>query len=102
MKWAHSKGAPWDAQVCAGAAERGDLEMLQWLREEQAPWDVSTCNAAAKLGHWHVYDWATKNGAPESGRSIFPRNLHQIETAIQFTNRLVQEERESLVNQPVS
>jgi hypothetical protein len=51
-------------EICATAAERGHLSVLQWARRHQIPWDERTCAAAARGGHFDVLQWARENGCP--------------------------------------
>ena len=47
-----------------GAAEGGNLAMLQWLKNEGCPWDNRTCAYAAKNGHMDVLKWARGENCP--------------------------------------
>jgi hypothetical protein len=50
--------------VCASAAQFGQLSTLQWSREHDCPWDIRTCNCAAARGHLKVLVWARVHGCP--------------------------------------
>ena len=52
----------WSASTCSGAAQRGQLEVLQWLRAEGCPWDFNTCYLAVYGRHLETLRWARENG----------------------------------------
>jgi hypothetical protein len=60
----HANGCPWDESTCSSVAYEGHLEVLQWLRANGCPWDTSTCHWAAANGHFDMLSWAFANGAP--------------------------------------
>lgn len=63
IKYLHDEGCPLDnPELCANAAEVGDLMMLKWLRGKGCPWDEDTCDRAAD--HSYVLDWIHANGCP--------------------------------------
>jgi hypothetical protein len=62
LKWARANGCPWDGQVCWEAARNGHLAVLKWARKNGCPWDANTCAAAAEGDHLHVLRWALANG----------------------------------------
>jgi len=62
LAWAKARGCPWDASICAYAAEDGDLEVLKWAWERRCPWDSRTCANAAFNGHWVLLQWAREHG----------------------------------------
>lgn len=64
LRWARSKGIPWNRSICAAAAKTGSLPSLQLARELGCPWDELTCLAAVKNGHFHVFQWAIAAGCP--------------------------------------
>ena len=51
LEWLRAQDAPWDASVCAAAAERGDISMLRWLRGQTppCPWDEAVSTAAVSM-----------------------------------------------------
>ena len=61
LQWARANGCPWNVWTCAGAAERGHLEVLQWARANGCPWD--------EWMRWNprgdILEWAVANGLPE-------------------------------------
>jgi len=100
-QWAHANGYPWDDQdgpeteatllplMCARAASRGDLDMLQWLwsirrvddpdlyataahsgcihiivwlHGQQCPWDARVIEKALAAGHWNIVEWVRERG----------------------------------------
>ena len=62
LKWARVNGWPWDAWVCAYAAEYGHLEILQWLHANGCPWSEDTSTWATRSGHFEILKWAHANG----------------------------------------
>jgi hypothetical protein len=66
LKWARENDCPWDDETCANAAEGGHLEVLKWARENDCPWDELTCAHAAWKGHLEVLKWARENGCPSN------------------------------------
>ena len=64
MKWLRSKGCPWNASACNGAAWGGHLEILKWLRSEGCPWNQRACSYAAQGGHFEVLKWLRSKGCP--------------------------------------
>ena len=64
LKWLRENECPWDRWTCAYAAEHGHLEMLKWARENDCPWDEATCAFAADSGHLETLKWARENGCP--------------------------------------
>ncbi|CAN0008308.1 unnamed protein product [Phaeothamnion confervicola] len=63
LKWARTRGCPFDARVPAAAARGGHFETLRWLRTDAiVPWDRETAVAAARGGHIRTLEWALENG----------------------------------------
>ena len=60
----HANGCPWDERTCEAAAAGGHLELLQWARANGCPWDESTCSSVAYKGHLEVLQWLRANGCP--------------------------------------
>ena len=50
--------------ACTGAAEGGQLEILQWLRANGCAWDSQTSWWAVSKGDVEVLRWARENGCP--------------------------------------
>jgi hypothetical protein len=55
---------PWDACTCAAAAENGHFEVLQWARINGCPWNAEVCRHAAHNGQLDVLQWARANDCP--------------------------------------
>jgi hypothetical protein len=51
-------------KLCAAAAQRGDIKLLEWLRNHDCPCDAATCSTAAVNGRLDVLMWAYKTGFP--------------------------------------
>ena len=64
LAWAMANKCPWNARVCARAADGGHLEVLQWAREHDCPWDKWTCANAAQGGRLELLMWARVNDCP--------------------------------------
>ena len=64
LQWARANGCPWHEGTCWQAALAGRLEVLQWARANGCPWDEKTCAMAARKGQFQVLKWAIKNGCP--------------------------------------
>eukprot|EP00953_Heterococcus_sp_UTEX-ZZ885_P035404 18283-Heterococcus_DN1.PRE.1 len=62
---AHELGMPWHQDICAGAAERGRLSILQWLRTSvQCPWDAAAVGrTAAQNGDLPLLNWLSNEEA---------------------------------------
>ena len=50
LRWARSKGCPWDERAPCAAAAGGHLEVLKWLIKEGCPYDKRKCREAAVEG----------------------------------------------------
>jgi hypothetical protein len=48
--WLHKQGFKLGAMACAGAAEAGNLQLLQWLRSRGAHWSAEELTQAAATG----------------------------------------------------
>ena len=48
LKWARTKGCPWNEETCRNAAMGGHLDLLKWARRNGCPWNEGTCTSAAK------------------------------------------------------
>ncbi|KAL6059439.1 Ankyrin repeat domain containing protein [Balamuthia mandrillaris] len=99
LKWARENGCPWrdqdmresavhggldvlkfvvgqgvtlagDPCVCALAARRGSLEMVQWAKENGCPWDATFMAEATKTDHLEIVKWARENGCPWDSRAM--------------------------------
>lgn len=57
-----------DSNVCANAAFRNQLPVLQWLRANNVPWDEWTLYWARQKELEDVERWALENGCPEPER----------------------------------
>ena len=82
MQWFLDRAIAIPAQVwaraCEGAAEVGDLALLQWLRlEQQAPWDRQTMNTAVYRGNLQIMQWAWYQGAPYELWDLYRHALMQ-------------------------
>ena len=64
LQWARTNGCPWNKMTCAWGARGGHFEMLQWAHANGCPWDEWTCAYAAKGGHLEVLQWLRANGCP--------------------------------------
>ncbi|QBZ81188.1 hypothetical protein pclt_cds_595 [Pandoravirus celtis] len=66
MSALYARGVPWDASVCAAAADNGHLDALVWLRARQppCPWDERTTQGAASGGHQDCLAMALAGGCP--------------------------------------
>ena len=64
LQWARANGCPWHEGTCWQAALAGRLEVLQWLHANGCPWDEDTCSWAAQYGHLELLQWARANGCP--------------------------------------
>ena len=64
LQWARANGCPWHEGTCWQAALAGRLEVLQWARANGCPWNEVACAHAALGGHLEVLQWARANGAP--------------------------------------
>ncbi len=62
LRWLRANGCPWNADVCAAAAEGGHFSLLKWARAEGCPWDERVCNQAASNGRLGMLVWARENG----------------------------------------
>ena len=43
LAWARARGCPGDEEVCAAAADCGNLKVLRWAWENHCPWDWRVC-----------------------------------------------------------
>jgi hypothetical protein len=50
--------------LCAKAAESGNVAVLRWLREYKYPWDKTVYDTAAHFGHTTLLQWAWKHKCP--------------------------------------
>ena len=64
LQWARANGCPWHEGTCWQAALAGRLEVLQWARANGCPWNEAACAHAALGGHLEVLQWARTNGCP--------------------------------------
>ena len=64
LKWARSKGYPWNEYTTAAAASSGNLEVLKWAHENGCKWNKHTCYNAALREHKDILKWSLKNGCP--------------------------------------
>ena len=64
LQWARANGCPWHEGTCWQAALAGRLEVLQWARANGCPWNEAACAHAALGGHLEVLQWARANGCP--------------------------------------
>ena len=64
LQWARANGCPWHEGTCWQAALAGRLEVLQWARANGCPWNEVACAHAALGGHLEVLQWARANGCP--------------------------------------
>lgn len=72
--WARANGCPGDgAKTCAGAAEAGNLPLLQYLRAKGAAWGEKVCAGAAAGGHLTILQYLRSEGCaprpPQGGIS---------------------------------
>jgi hypothetical protein len=58
LQWAHQNGYPWDEWTTSGAAGGGHLEVLKWAHQNRCPWNEKTCYRAAIEGHLSTLQWA--------------------------------------------
>ena len=72
--WARDAGCPWNASICAAAAHKGNIEVLEWAKANGCAWDWRTYEWAGKAGHLQVQQWALDHGCPTGGDlSLFLR-----------------------------
>jgi len=66
LKKYRKEGHRWNWMVCAFAAERGDIAMLQWARAQEppCPWSSAVCIAAAQNGNMKMLQWARAQEPP--------------------------------------
>lgn len=65
LKWCKNQlPFHWDFTICASAASKGNIEVLEWLRKNGCPWDSSACASAALNGHFNTLKWLKNNGCP--------------------------------------
>jgi hypothetical protein len=66
LKWLHAHECPWDVETCNWLAFKGDIDSLKWARQqpEGCPWDETTCSYAAEGGQLHTLQWAREQGCP--------------------------------------
>jgi len=69
LEWLCHRGFSLTAIACRLAAHEGHLHVLQWAREQGCPWNKSICASAAMEGHIEVIKWARENGCPWSSRT---------------------------------
>ncbi|GFH55039.1 hypothetical protein CTEN210_11515 [Chaetoceros tenuissimus] len=62
LKLLHSFGLELTTQVCALAARKGRLRVLQWLKYMGCPWDVETCTEAVRQMDLEILKYARENG----------------------------------------
>ena len=70
LQWARGQGCPWNEHTCSLAAEGGHLSALQWARGQGGPWDANTCSSAARGGHLSTLQWAHEHGCPWDASSV--------------------------------
>ena len=80
-----SEGCPSDERVCEGAAERGDLDMVECAHENGCPWDERTCEEAAAEGHLDVLKYTRENGCDWGWRvsyyAVMPNDMDMLQSA---------------------
>jgi hypothetical protein len=64
LKWLHKHECAWNTDTCSEAALKGRLDILQWARAHGCPWDEDTCWCAAQGGYLRVLQWARETGCP--------------------------------------
>ena len=64
LQFAHRNGCNWGPDVCAAAAERGNLSILKWLRQHGCPWDARVSNGAAMCNQFELFRWARQQQPP--------------------------------------
>ena len=69
LEWLTRRGCPWDSCTSSFAAEYGHLATLKWARRRGCPWDKGTCTRAARNGHLDIVKWARKHGCPWDART---------------------------------
>jgi hypothetical protein len=62
LQWLRAHGCAWDGYTCSCAAHHGHLDVLMWATEQGCPWSDYTCDSAASGGHLHILQWARANG----------------------------------------
>lgn len=61
IDWLIEKHFYLGSEVMAGAAEFGDLEMVQKLKENGCEWGEVVCESAAEKGHLEILKWLRSN-----------------------------------------
>ena len=64
LECARALDYPWGADTCAFAARGGHLDVLKWARSYHCPWDHRTSRCAAQSGSLEVLRWAMDHGVP--------------------------------------
>lgn len=85
LRWLVRIKCPVDATTFAGAADHGDLSMVQWLYDlprpfsEKCSWNGRTCSTAALNGHMSILQWARSKGCPWDAQTcaMAARNDHK-------------------------
>ncbi len=67
--WLVRHGFPRSSDMCAAAAEGGNVNMLTWLRHNDCEWDGTAWTAAATAGHLRVLRWLNENHCPRPAGS---------------------------------
>jgi hypothetical protein len=49
-------------KLCAAAAQRGDIKLLEWLCNHGCPCNSATCSTTALIGRLEVLMWAHESG----------------------------------------
>lgn len=64
LKWAHSNSIYWDSHTCMEAARNGHFDILKWARSNGCPWNPWTLAEAIQNDYREIFEWALENGCP--------------------------------------
>jgi len=66
LQYLRAHGFHWDETVSAAMAWKGHQPVLEWARAQDppCPWDASTCSSAAGNGHLELLRWARAQSPP--------------------------------------
>lgn len=62
VQWARSRGAWWNEGAFEDAVTGGHTEVIHWLQVNGCPWDAKACIKAARHGRLQVLESLFKNG----------------------------------------
>ena len=70
LQWMHSRGYNMDSWVFAEAALSGHLHVIEWAYRNEYPWNARVCSLAAKGGHLEILKWLRARNCPWDNRTF--------------------------------